>query len=187
MYPNSLSRAIAPAMLIAMSIIPAAQAASHSSNRTDASPVTQARQELKEIKDLAFSIEHDADELRLLASSTLAPQSHLAKLLALQDEVNAMGKEIVSLDGKRAEMTEGEREAVDRILPLIQRSASSTENAIKYFNANRGRLMNATYRNYASQVYDAAAQIHQIVKDRLKLDGLRSEERRIEERLNTLD
>ena len=187
MNPNILSKAIAPAMLIAMSVIPGAQAASHNTNRADVSPTIQARQELKDIKELAFSIERDADRLSKLAGSNTAPQSHLAKLLALHDEVNAMGKHFLALDAKRPELTNWERQTVDSILPLIQQSVSNTEKAIKYFNANRGRLMDATYRDYASNLYQDAERIHQIVKDRMKLDGLQSEQGKIQQRLSTLD
>lgn len=129
----------------------------------------EARQTLKEIRMTSIGAEEEADQLRLcIENTTMSPDSHLTRLLALKDEVNKMGQDISRLETERESLAPWERQAVDKILPLLKETAASTESAIEYFNDNRSHLWTPVYRSYADRIWSDTERVDKTLKDYLK-------------------
>ena len=135
-----------------------------------------ARKTLREIEVLASHVEDQADQLvHVSQNQNLSPYSHLARLDAMKDGVNQMGRDLAILEAERDTLPLWEQEAVDDTLPLLRDAAKNTESAIEYFNENRTRLWTPDYRSYASRVYDDSSGIAKSLKGYLKYDNVREE------------
>jgi hypothetical protein len=162
-----------PVMLIALSF-PAAQAASRSES-------ISARNTLKEIRYHAAEVATQADQLKTLIPNTLSsPESHADRLQAMKHEINSMGREVAVLESERPYLKRWEQQALDRVLPLLQSVASSTETSIAYFNGNRRHLWAPSNLERTDRIYQDSDRAARILRDFLKHQELRDEESRVE-------
>jgi hypothetical protein len=175
---------ITSAMIITLSL-PLAQAAGNPPYTVTVADMTRemlAKKTLKQVQASAAAVADEADQLRMIANPAYSPDSHLATLTALKDDVNRMGQGISRLKVERESLATWEQMAVDQVLPLLQATAANTECAIEYFNANSPRFWTMTYRDYADQVWQDSEQISTTLKSDLKYDKLRDEQVQVEER-----
>jgi hypothetical protein len=162
--------------------------APHASARTasTASVAQEAEETLKEMKGLATVAEGEATHLELYSrSGSASPDLHFVPLWQLKAEINKMENDITTLETERASLAPWEAQAIDRVLPLLNDAATNTENATKYFNANRNYLWNPDYARFAQAVRRDTDQVARTLKDYLKSEKDRAEEQKLELRLST--
>ena len=144
---------------------------------------TLAKTTLKQVQVSAATVADQADHLRLMASLTASPESHLVELVALKDEVNRMGQEIKMLKVAGDSLAPFEQQALENILPLFRAVAANTESAIDYFNEHQEHLWTEANREYADRVSQDSEQIAKILKNCLKYDKLLMQEKQIGEHI----
>jgi hypothetical protein len=104
---------------------------------------SMAKKTLRQVEVSAAVVANQANQLEMIAGPESSPESHLAKLAVLKDEVNRMGQEMSSISGDRESLPPWEQQAIGKVLPLLRATAANTENAIVYFNENKNSLAHA--------------------------------------------
>jgi hypothetical protein len=169
-------------LLIAL-LIPPANASGKSSDTLAAAD--SARQSLLKIEKLAVAVENGADELRgARAASGASPESSLARLLTMKDEVNQVGDELKILEAERSSLPGWEQKALDRVFPLLQLTAANIQGAIEYLDTNRTHLWSAMSGTYADRIYNESKQVAATLQGYLKYESLRKQEQQLQHELN---
>jgi hypothetical protein len=120
----------------------------------------EAQDTLKEMKGIAATAAGEASRLEKLSeNSVIDSEVHRDALWSLRRDVNTMGQEIAGLEARRESLEPWEREAVDKVLPLLKEAAASTQSAIEYYNENRNRLWSPEYRALTEKISHDSDQI----------------------------
>ena len=144
-------------------------------------PAETEKQVLQDLRARALAVRADAETLRTyIEAARLPSDSHARILQALRDDVNRMGKDLVTLDSERNSLPPWEKNAFQRILPLSQDTASTTRQAIDFFNANKTHLWGTQDLGFATRIGADALQIANTAGDYLKYEKLRNEESKIQ-------
>ncbi len=166
------------AWLVALSFS-AAQAANQ---QTISTSEIHAMTTLKGIEESAARAAEEADLLQQ-AGNEITADSQYEHLVALRDEINAIGRGVSSLDAESQSLAPWQKQAVDKVQPLLRETAGDTEKAIQFFNANRNELWHKDYRNDVSGAFHGSEQIEKTLKDYLKFAQTRDEEQRLRQGL----
>ena len=142
----------------------------------------EARETLKDIQQSAAMAEDQAGELLAISGkTTVSPDSHLMRLMALKDELNKAGQEITRLESESP--APWERQAIGKALPLLADAASNTQKAIEYFRENKARLWTPEYQGYAERISRDSTEAARTLRDYLSYAQARDREVRLEQRL----
>lgn len=142
----------------------------------------EARETLKDIQQSAAMVEYQADELLAISgSTTVSPDTHLMRLMALKDELNRAGQEIGRLES--GSPAPWERQAIGKALPLLADGAANTQKAIEYFDENRTRLWTPDFQGFAERISRDSTEAAKTLKDYLSYAQARDREGRLEQRL----
>ncbi len=148
---------------------------------TSVSVAQEARETFKQLKSAATSASAEAERLEMLGlNPEISPESHVVPLMDLRRDVNTMGKRIASLEAQRDSLEPWEKEAVDKVLPLLKDAADNTQNAIEYFNGNRAHLWTAEHLNYTANVERDSDGIAKTLKTYLQYKDVREAELQLE-------
>jgi hypothetical protein len=141
----------------------------------------EAQDTLKEMKGIAATAAGEASRLEKLSeNSVIDSEVHRDALWSLRRDVNTMGQEIAGLEARRESLEPWEREAVDKVLPLLKEAAASTQSAIEYYNENRNRLWSPEYRALTEKISHDSDQIARTLKNYLKYEKVREEEQQLQ-------
>jgi hypothetical protein len=150
--------------------------AGHHASASQAAPLVM----LQDMQEQARTASDDATTLlRMIREGRVSDQAQLWKIDSLKADVNQMGKEIAALEAKRDTLAPWERDAADRVLPLVQQAAANTSRVIAYFNQNRTHLWTPEYSDMAANIRDESANIERTLHDYLKYEHLVGEEQSI--------
>lgn len=140
-------------------------------------PAEKAKGMLQDMETQAVQTEKDADQLKsYILDANVDWETHLGELIALKSEINRMGKELAGLQNERESLPTWEQHALDKVQPLLKDSAMNTNQAIGYFNENKGHLWAPEYRDETNHIFDDSEQISKILHDYLKLAKARHQE-----------
>lgn len=160
--------------------LPSLQAAPRTAQTTETE-----KQVLQDLRSRALAVRDDAETLRTyIEAARLPSDSHARILQALREDVNRMGKDLVTLDSERNSLPPWEKDAFQRILPLSEDTASTTRQAIDYFNANKTHLWGQEDLGFATRISTDALQVANTARDYLKYENLRDEESKIKSEIS---
>jgi chromosome segregation ATPase len=152
------------------------------------SGVTPEEEETKTISELqgqAAALADQADQFRLIiANNESSRESHLSMLDTLKAEINAMGRDLQTLEAERGTLSPWQVQAVDHSQPLLKDVAANTEQAISYFN-NNGHLWTTQYREYVRNIWSDSDQISRSLKNYVALARIRDREQRLTQTIET--
>jgi septal ring factor EnvC (AmiA/AmiB activator) len=167
------------AVLLASLTLPAAQGAT----KVVSAP---AKETLQDVRSLAIASADEADALNaMINDAKVSPDSQAAKLMALRDDINHIGRDISRLEAEHGSLSDSEEQAVSRVVPLLRAAASDTSQAIAYFNNNKTHLWGSEDAAYAERIYKASEKVADTLKNCLKYEKLRDEESAIGSQLST--
>lgn len=110
---------------------------------------------------------------RFIQTNSVSPETYCAVLDQLKQDVNAMGRDFIDLDARRASLETWELQALDKVLPLLEQTAAETEGATLYFNDHRNHLWSPEYGAQAGKIESDSSQIAKTLGSFLKLDQSR--------------
>jgi DNA repair exonuclease SbcCD ATPase subunit len=169
---TSLSSALA--FVSSLSILQAAPA------HAGVTPAQEATKTISELQEQASKLADHSDELRqLIGNNQSSWQSQLLQLDTLKDEINRMGRELQALESERDSLSPWQVQAIDRAHPLLKEAATNTEQAIDYFNDNKGHLWTPEYRGYIKSVWTDSDQISHTLKNSVTLAKTHDREQRL--------
>jgi hypothetical protein len=166
--------------------LPLAQGAVRNANTSsvmDLANQSKAKTMLKQVESAAASVASEADHLHSLAENNYSREANLEALMSLRDEVNEMGKAISWLNGQRDSLTPTENHALDTLIPLAQSIASNTSHAIEYFNEGGPRVATGLFSSVSWNVFQDSQKIERTVSDSLKFEKLRTQEAKLQDRV----
>lgn len=181
MKPSFTTRAAA-LMSIALTGVFAANTGSTAV--TDASRAKSAKAMLSDIRGLAKAASEHADILEAMdRNAKVQPDSHLAQLNAIKEEINKMGADAAALEAERDYLPSWQKQAVDGVMPALRDAAAKTSDAIGYFNDNRQHLWTAEDTAFAHGIFTDTKQIASTLANFLKYEHVREQESRLATKL----
>jgi len=135
---------------------------------------------LENIRSYANDARDEADFLRLsIARASVTRGTEYSHLEALKEDINHMGKEMAVLNSERDSLPAWERNAVDRILPLLQKAALDTTKATEYFNAHQLWLPAPQSASYADNIYNETGHIVNTLRHSLAMEKILEQENKV--------
>ena len=135
---------------------------------------------IRELQGQASALANQADQLRIAISDNESSwDSQLWQLDTLKSDINAMGRELQTLQTERDSLTSLRREAIERAQLLLKDVATNTNEAIDYFKGNRGHLWTPEYRGYVSDIRKDSEQLSHDLEIDVNLAKVRDREQRL--------
>jgi len=123
---------------------------------------------LSEARTQAFQLSTDAAEMEsftMYYPQSLAPETHLAALGRIKEDVNVMGRQLTKLEQARATALPWQKVAIDRITPLLRELAGNTTAAIEHLNKNPKDVAADNYEDYLEANADSASYLSSLIAD----------------------
>ena len=93
-------------------------------------PEEEATKTISELQGQAAALADQADQFRLIiANNESSRESHLSMLDTLKADINAMGRDLQTLEAERGTLSPWQVQAVDHSEPLLKHVAANTEQA----------------------------------------------------------
>ena len=138
---------------------------------------------LSDARDKAAVLSRDADEMESLTRSEASWQSHAAMLDTMKDDVNDMAKIVEKLEVPQNSASQWQRQAIDRMVPLLKELASNTTAAINHLNEERNRPTSSEYAEYLRQNSETARELSDLVSSFVQYRETRAKLEKLEQRL----
>lgn len=148
---------------------------------TDENPeITRA---LADAREKAAVLSRDADEMESLTRSDVSWQTHASMLETMKEDVNEMGKIVQKLEASRDSASPWQRQAIDRMVPLMKDLAANTSAAINHLNQERSRPMSGEYADYLRQNAQTSRELSDMISSFVQYDQTRAKLDKLEQRL----
>jgi hypothetical protein len=138
---------------------------------------------LSEAREKAAGLSRDADEMESLTRSEVSWQTHASMLETMKEDVNDMGKIVERLQASRGSASQWQRQAIDRMVPLLKELASNTTAAINHLNQERARPTTGEYADYLRQNAETARELSDMVSSFVQYDQTRAKLEKLEQKL----
>jgi uncharacterized membrane protein YgaE (UPF0421/DUF939 family) len=148
---------------------------------TDENP--QVTQLLADARDKAAVLSRDADEMESLTRSDVSWQTHASMLETMKDDVNNMAKIVEKLQTSRNSASPWQRQAIDRMVPVLKELASNTTAAINHLNQEHNRPTSGEYAEYLRQNSETARELSDMISSFVKYDETRAKLDKLEQKL----
>ena len=146
----------------------------------------EATRTIIELQEQATAIADHSDDLRqLISSNESSSESQRWELDTLKYEINHMGRKLQALESERDSLSPWQVQAIDRAHPLLKEVAAKTEQAIDYFNDNKGHLWTPEYREYIKNIWSESDQMSHALKNSVTLAKVRDREQRLTHSVDT--
>jgi hypothetical protein len=143
----------------------------------------QLTQLLSEAREKAAVLSRDSDEMESLTRSDVSWQTHASMLETMKEDVNDMGKIVEKLEASRDSASQWQRQAIDRMVPLLKELASNTTAAINHLNQERTRPTTGEYADYLRQNAKTARELSDMVSSFVQYDQTRAKLEKLEQKL----
>ncbi|HZZ38505.1 MAG TPA: hypothetical protein VFE06_05180 [Acidobacteriaceae bacterium] len=173
-------RPLIRAALLAITVVFCLMPKMHAAEREETAEVTEL---LSQAAQEAAQLSRDADDMESLLHSDVSWQSHADMLNRIRDDVNTLGRTVARLNTTYESGSEWQRQAVDRILPLLRELASNTTAAINHLNANQARPTTPDYVNYLEENAETAHRLAEMTSDLVKYAKSRTTLEKMEDKL----
>ncbi len=141
---------------------------------------------LSEVKAGAIILERDCDHIAIWAGGQQPGwKSHSEKLNLIREHINKAGRLLSNLHDARDTASPWQRQAIDRIYPMLKELADNTEEMISLYNDNRSAFRFSEYRDYAKAGYELAEDLAALVRDYVEYGEHEAEYHRLHEKLNS--
>ena len=167
---NRIYCAAASAALMVWSVAPA-----HGAPKP-ASPAAEAKAMFQQTDGWAADVAESAFRLSEMSKSERDPESQLAELAIVREDINRIGSKLQSLDAMRDSLSTWEARALDQTLTLMHEVADNAEQAIQTFNSDRGHLWSTAFVRDTAQISQDADTVSSNLRGYLKLAKTRDRE-----------
>jgi hypothetical protein len=120
---------------------------------------------LVDAKAEAVELKHDADEMVSCTKSNLGWATHALKVELIKEHVNNTGKLLAKMKEAEAEGSPWQRDAIQRIEPLLKELAANTETTINHLNDNRAKIHLPAFQDRVKANYELAADLEALIRD----------------------
>jgi len=138
---------------------------------------------LTEARSYADQAAEDGATLQSYTRSTLAWQTHNAKLAEMAEHVNALGRVNKQLNDLRPEGSPWQQKAIGQIDSLLRDMADQLTATIKHLDDNKARVHMLAYQDYARATYERAERTAQMISDFVEYDKASAKAESLEQKL----
>lgn len=138
---------------------------------------------LSDAREKAAVLSRDADEMEALTRSEVSWQSHAAMLDTMKEDVNELAKSVEKLNAARDSASSWQRQAIDRMMPLMKELASNTTAAINHLRDLQTRPVSAEYANYLKENSETARQLSDMISSFVQYGQIRAKLEKLEQKL----
>jgi len=138
---------------------------------------------LVDAKEKAAVLSRDADEMEALTRSDVSWQSHAAMLETMKEDVNELARSVEKLNAARDSASSWQRQAIDRMMPLMRELASNTTAAINHLKEQPTRPISGSYREYLEQNSETARELADVISSFVQYGQTRGKLERLEQKL----
>jgi hypothetical protein len=107
----------------------------------------------------------DTAELDAFTRSTLSWKTFASKLDRIKDHVNKVGELTGKLNSARDSGSAWQKDAIDRINPLLRDLASSVTAAINHLSEHQSLVHSTHYREYVQTTHEQASNLAGLISD----------------------
>jgi hypothetical protein len=123
---------------------------------------------LSDAKQKAAVLSEDADQLESLTHTEVSWHSHAEMLEKTKQDTNGLARVLEKLNAAHDSASPWQRQAIDRIMPLMKELASNTTAAISQLNKTKTRPTSSSYTEYlktnSETAHDLATMIASFVR-----------------------
>jgi len=138
---------------------------------------------LAQARDQAAVLSRDADDMEALTRSKVSWESHALTLARIKDDVNGLAKITEKLVAQRDSASPWQRQAIDRMLPLMRDLATNTTAAINHLNQNRTMPTTPDYVEYLKENDETAHQLADTISNFVQYGQTRAKMEQLEQKL----
>lgn len=138
---------------------------------------------LEDARDKAAALSRDADELEALTRSDVSWQTHADMLELVKEHVNDLGRAAERLSAARDQASPWQKQAIDRMMPLLKELADNTTAAINHLKENKTRPTTPAYTEYLRQNDETAHELSDLISSFVRYGKTKEELDRLEQRL----
>lgn len=157
-------RALAALGALLLSCMPIAQRAWADSNTDNPSVVKL----LDQAQFQASRLDRDANAMIGLIHSDSSWQSHAFALARVKAHVNDLAKVITDLQSSRVDASPWQKEAIDRLIPLLHEIAVHTSDEINWLNRNQDRPTSLKYDRWVNENATTAHELSGLISDTVR-------------------
>lgn len=140
---------------------------------------------LQQARTSANQLSQDAESMQSFANSRLSWQSHAHQINLIKGHVNKIGQILSQMHEARGDASQVQKQAIDRITPLLQEIASNTTTVIDHLNENPNRTWTPDYKSYVSENARLASELSEAIRDFVEYDRTKTRMDELEQKLNT--
>ena len=138
---------------------------------------------LADAREKAAVLSRDADEMEALTRSDVSWQTHADMLNTIKEHVNDLARTVGKLNASRDSASEWQKQAIDRVMPLMKELAANTTAAINHLNENKLRPTSGSYKEYLKENAETAHQLSDIISSFVRYGDTRARLEKLEQRL----
>jgi hypothetical protein len=138
---------------------------------------------LADAREKAAVLSRDADEMEALTRSDVSWQTHADMLNTIKEHVNDLARTVEKLSASRDSASEWQKQAIDRVMPLMKELAANTTAAINHLNENKLRPTSGSYKEYLKENAETAHQLSDIISSFVRYGDTRARLEKLEQRL----
>lgn len=169
---RQLKKGICYGVLLLLPLISAAQI-------SDSKPINDL---LRQTETHAMLANHDAELLESYTRATaMSWQSHANRLISMKEHANNLIEDFNKLSSMKEQGSPWQKEAIERVAPLVQEMSTHLTATIRHLNDNKPRIHMPPYRDYAKANREYMSKTSQLISDfveygetRAKVDSLES-------------
>jgi hypothetical protein len=173
--------AVWPLLASMLFLLPVLSVAQNNNTKEENPEVTRL---LADAREKAAVLSKDADEMEALTRSDVSWQSHAAMADTMRGDVNELASSVEKLKAARDSASPWQRQAVDRMIPLMKDLAANTTAAINHLNQQRTRpLVGSPYVEYVKQNAETAHDLSNMISSLVQFGQTRAKLEKMEQRL----
>jgi hypothetical protein len=138
---------------------------------------------LADAKERSAVLSRDADEMESLTRSDVSWQTHASMLETMKEDVNDVGKIVEKLEVSRDSASPWQRQAIDRMVPLMKELAANTTAAMNHLNQEHLRPTSGEYADYLRQNAQTARELSDMISSFVQYDQTRGKLDKLEQKL----
>jgi hypothetical protein len=138
---------------------------------------------LQDAKEKAAVLSRDADEMEAVTRSNVSWESHASMLETMKEDVNDLAHSVERLESMRNAASPWQKQAIDRMIPLMKELATNTTAAINHLNEQRSRPTTPEYAQYLRQNSETAKQLSDMISAFVDYDQTRAKLAQLEHKV----
>jgi uncharacterized protein Yka (UPF0111/DUF47 family) len=138
---------------------------------------------LADARDKAAQLSKDADEMESLTRTDADWETHADALNRMKEDVNSLARDTEKLAAARNSASPWQKQAIDRMLPLMKDLASNTTAAINHLSQNKTRPTTPEYTEYLKENDDTAHQLADTISNFVQYGHARAKMEKLEQKL----